>query len=107
MQQLLADHRLPAETQHLPIGVVDDAGPDRQLLTEALAEAGGFDQIQCYASADEALAGFSIFRPALVFMDIRMPGMSGIDCTRVVKQRAPATKIVMLTGFGDDALMRN
>ena len=38
----------------------------------------------------------------LILMDIMMPGMGGISCTRLVKQKYPQIKIVMLTTFDDD-----
>jgi len=40
--------------------------------------------------------------PDLILMDIRMPGMSGIEATRLVKQHHPAIKIIMQTVYEDD-----
>ena len=41
-------------------------------------------------------------RPDVVFMDVRMPNMDGVECTRAIKQRFPGTHVVMLTTFDDD-----
>ena len=35
-------------------------------------------------------------------MDIRMPGMDGVHCTKIVKEKYPQTKIIILTTFDDD-----
>jgi DNA-binding NarL/FixJ family response regulator len=40
--------------------------------------------------------------PDIVVMDVRMPDVSGVECTRVIKERFPAVQIMMLTTFDDD-----
>lgn len=38
----------------------------------------------------------------IILMDIRMPGMDGVYCTKVVKEKYPHTKVIILTTFDDD-----
>ena len=41
-------------------------------------------------------------RPDIILMDVRMPGMSGVECTRIIKKKTPSIQIMMLTTFNDD-----
>jgi two-component system, NarL family, response regulator DevR len=52
--------------------------------------------------AAEAVAQVEKLKPDVVLMDIRLPGLSGIDATRTIVERFPSTKVVMLTSFADD-----
>jgi len=80
--------------------VEDDAGVRRELasLVEGFP---GFVCLETYADAEAALAGIAARPPDLVLMDINLPGMSGIDCVRRLKQTRPFLPIVMLTVHDD------
>ncbi|CAG7627109.1 Response regulator protein VraR [Paenibacillus solanacearum] len=54
------------------------------------------------ASGEEALALVEQLQPDLVLMDIRMPGMNGIEATRLIKETHPAVEVLILTMFRDD-----
>ena len=56
-------------------------------------------------SAEEALLAVSRHHPHVVVMDIRLPGESGIDACSQITSRWPDVKVVMLTSYGDDALI--
>jgi DNA-binding NarL/FixJ family response regulator len=53
------------------------------------------------SSGDEAIARCTAERPDLVLLDVRMPGMNGLECARRLLHFDPAVRIVMLTA-GDD-----
>ncbi len=45
--------------------------------------------------------------PDVILMDIRMPKMDGVQCTKVIKERYPTVKIIILTTFDDDEYVYN
>jgi two-component system nitrogen regulation response regulator GlnG len=82
--------------------VVDDDRAVRFVLTQALRDAGltalAFD------SAEAALAALdSEPLPALVFTDIRMPGMDGLAFLEALKTRAPTLPVVVMSAYTDIA----
>jgi len=54
-----------------------------------------------FGSGEEALADLVKNPSDFVLMDINLPGMSGIECTRELKRQVPYVEILMLTMFGD------
>lgn len=77
--------------------IVEDHDDVRRALREWLEA----EFLQCRvieaASGEEAIALTGIESPTLVIMDIRLPGMSGIEATRQIKATLPSAQIVMLT----------
>jgi len=53
-------------------------------------------------SGTEAVSKASMLKPDVVIMDIRMPGLSGIEACREIKQSNPAINVIMLTSYADD-----
>lgn len=56
-------------------------------------------------STAEALLQVERLNPDVVLMDIRLPDQSGLQATRVIAERFPQTKIVVLTSYSNDALV--
>ncbi len=55
------------------------------------------------ASAPEAISGLSLLpaeKPTLVFLDINMPGMNGLDTIKEIKATYPSVPVIMITGYG-------
>lgn len=53
-------------------------------------------------SGEEAVSLCDETNPDLVLMDIRMPGMNGVEATRIIRERLPGVKVVMLTTYDDE-----
>ena len=67
----------------------------------------GFQVIDIAADGREAIRMAEIHNPALILMDIRMPGMNGVEAVGVIKKRFPEIKVIMLTTFDDDEYIYN
>jgi len=79
--------------------VVDDEEPMRQIIAERLEREG--HTIVEAANAEEALECFEKHDCCAAIVDIRLPGMDGIELTRRVKSASPDTMVIIVTGFGD------
>ncbi|SDF16332.1 response regulator [Sporolituus thermophilus] len=79
--------------------VIDDQPGIRRLLTEVLAEEG----YAVYTSANgyEGIAMAKEIKPALTLMDMKMPGMDGIETLREMKRLGLGEKVLMMTAYGE------
>src|SRR6185437_6526604 len=87
----------------LRIGVVDDCADEREVLNDLLITITGGQRVLEAGDAQSALLGIIEHKPDLVLLDLRLPGMSGLDCARRLKTVAPDLKIIAITGFADEA----
>lgn len=81
--------------------VVDDDLFVRETLTDYLRDADDLTLAGTYPDAESALPAVGEHRPDVVLMDVRLPGMSGIEATREVTRRSAGTRVLALTSFGD------
>lgn len=58
-------------------------------------------QVETFASAEEFLSKFDPARPGCLVLDMRMPGMSGMELQGKLRERGRALPIIIITGFGD------
>lgn len=80
--------------------IENDAGVRRE-LGALLNAAPGFQCRQTYADAEAALADLPRCPPDLVLLDVNLPGLSGIECVRRLKEVCPMLPVVMLTVHDD------
>jgi DNA-binding NarL/FixJ family response regulator len=74
----------------------------RDGLTTLINFTEGFRCTGSYRSVEEALARLSDEIPDVLLSDIGLPGMSGIEGIRIIKERYPQIQILMLTVYDDD-----
>jgi DNA-binding NarL/FixJ family response regulator len=83
------------------VALVEDDRPVREGLESLVRGAEGFEFVGAFSSAEEALARLPELAADIVLMDIRLPGMSGIECIAQLKSRLSRIQIMMLTVFED------
>ncbi len=81
--------------------VVEDDRGLREQLAQILEDAPDIKCIGAYASAEQALPGILEKNPDVVLMDIKLPGMSGIQCVSEIKKVKPTMQIIMVTIYED------
>jgi DNA-binding NarL/FixJ family response regulator len=82
------------------IVVEDDKGLREQLL-QILESASDIKCLGAFISGEEALPKILDKKPDVVLMDIRLPGMSGIQCVAEIKKMIPDMQIIMVTIYED------
>jgi DNA-binding NtrC family response regulator len=79
--------------------IVDDEGDFAVTLAERL-RLRGFDAL-AVSGAEEAMARIHAgFDPAVVLLDLKMPGLDGLATLSLLKQEHPAVEVILLTGHG-------
>ena len=61
-----------------------------------------FKCLGAFSNAEDALTAIPELNPQVVLMDIKLPGISGIDCVRKLKTLIPGLDVIMLTIFAED-----
>ena len=89
-------------TPPIRVLLADDQPLIRAGLVMVITDAPDIEVAGQAGTGAEALRQVHDLRPDVVVMDIRMPGLDGIEATRRIKAEAPATKVLMLTTFDDD-----
>lgn len=74
----------------------------REAVRRALSGLPGVERVTAAGSGEEVLARYPLERPDLILMDVRMPGIGGVEATRRLVAAHPDASIVMLT-MGEDA----
>lgn len=84
------------------IVIVDDQTLMRDGLQTILNLEEDMRVVGTASNGEEALQVIAEYRPNVVLMDIQMPGMNGIECTKQIKPLYPDTVVIILTTFTDE-----
>lgn len=82
--------------------IADDEPMIRAGVRAVLATAADIDVVAEAADGHDAVELVRRHRPAVAVLDIRMPGLNGIDAAAEIRTAVPGTGVIMLTTFGED-----
>lgn len=82
--------------------IADDQELIRQSLQIVLESKNHISVTDAVANGQEVIQSIRKEKPDVILMDIRMPKMDGVQCTKIIKENYPQIKIIILTTFDDD-----
>ncbi len=85
--------------------IIDDHEMVREGLKAILVVESDFSIVGEAANAEEALTLIERLRPDVVLLDVRLPGVSGIEVCRIVTEQYPETAVIILTTFTDEQII--
>jgi DNA-binding NarL/FixJ family response regulator len=91
-----------ATTKTIKVAIIEDMRDIREGLTMLINFTDGFQCTGSYRSVEEALEKVKHNVPNVLLSDIGLPGMSGIEGVRILKEQYPQMVILMLTVYEDD-----
>ena len=91
----------------IKIVIADDQGLIRESLKIVLSANPDMEVTDTVADGREVIRSVRACRPDVILMDVRMPEMDGVSCTRIIKENYPQIKIIILTTFDDDEYVYN
>lgn len=86
----------------ITVAIIEDHREFRDYLTALIGGAEGFRCTGSYRSMEEALDRIGADLPDAVLVDIGLPGMSGVEGIRILKERHPQLVLLMQTVYDDD-----
>ena len=92
----------------ISVSIVEDNPGTRKNLAALLGSEPQLRLLNAYANGEEAVRGItSVQRPDVVVVDIKLPGMSGIECVAKLKTAIPDLRVLMLTTYQESDLIFN
>jgi DNA-binding NarL/FixJ family response regulator len=92
----------PAAEPPLRVVVADDQTAVREGLVTILGLTPGISVVGAAADGAAAVELATQLHPDVVLMDLRMPGVGGVEATRQIRARCPGSAVVVLTTYADD-----
>ena len=81
--------------------VVDDVDTIARVYARFLERQG--HEVRIAFNGEEAIQEWEKFKPDLIISDIRMPKMSGFELANAIRKKNPGQKIILMTGYADEA----
>jgi DNA-binding NarL/FixJ family response regulator len=84
------------------VSIVEDLAEVREGLVDLVQSDGELSMVSSFKDAESAAQKLPELKADIVVMDINLPGMSGIDCIRSIKEKCPGTQFLMFTVYEND-----
>lgn len=85
--------------------IVEDDAEIRSSFAMIVNSSEKFAVINTYGSCEDAIKHLGHDKPDYVLMDIELPGINGIQGSKIIKDKSPATEIIMVTVYEDNELV--
>src|SRR3954468_7789388 len=95
-------HRMP-----ITDSIVEDDPETREALALRVTRAPSLRCLTAYATGEAAVRGIIAERPDVALVDIRLPGISGIECVARLKGLLPRLRVLMITTYEESELIFN
>lgn len=92
----------PADMKPIRVVIVEDDADIRQSFEAIISSVQEFECLPSFDNAEDALSGIPQSKPDVVIMDIHLPGMTGTEAVRILKEQMPDLQITMCTVYEDD-----
>lgn len=86
----------------IKISIIEDDKDIRESLAVLLNGTPEFECISTYVTCEAAIDKIETDQPDVILMDINLPGMTGIEGTKIIKKKLPDTEVIMLTISDDE-----
>lgn len=93
---------MPVGKKEISVAIIEDDNEIRQMLEKLIDHSTGFSCNLVFNSCEQAMDPVKNNLPDVILMDIGLPGMSGIEGIRLLKESIPGTDFIMLTIRDDD-----
>ena len=84
------------------VSIVEDLAEVREGLVDLVQSDEELSMVSSFKDAESAVQKLPELKADIVVMDINLPGMSGIDCIRSIKEKCPGTQFLMFTVYEND-----
>jgi len=81
----------------IKISIIEDDKDIRESLAVLISGTNDFSCVSHYTHCETAIKGIEDDNPDVILMDINLPGITGIEGTKIIKQKLPRVEIIMLT----------
>ena len=95
------------KSDRITVSIVEDDVKVRGSLARLIDSTEGLTCVSQHPDAENALKEIPIALPEVVLMDINLPGLNGVECVRLIKERLPDIQVVMLTVYENTNIIFN